>query len=81
MRPVFLASRGDPTKKGQAVPRNSKLHRDRLVSGLAANGSRIRVGDVFGGITHFTRGYLSNNHKIVRIGSNINLNETYYNLK
>lgn len=46
MRPVFLAGRGDPAKKGQAVPRDSKLHGDRLVSGLAAEGPGIRIGKV-----------------------------------
>lgn len=49
MRAVFLAGRGDPAEKGQAIPRDSKLHRDRLVSRLAAKGPGIRVGDVLGG--------------------------------
>lgn len=48
---MLLTGRSDPSKKGQAISRNSKLYRDRLVSRLAAESIGIRVDNVSKGTT------------------------------
>jgi len=53
MRPVLLPDRDNSAKESQALSRDNKLHRDRLVSRLATEGPGIRLGKVSTGTRFF----------------------------